>query len=115
MEVVRSVATGAAVLKKATDALDKRGGVTYIRGMRKASSKTKSHNTQRRASSGRNVSRDAAELEITPEMRAVAAAFGRIGGRLGGPARAAKLTPRRRSEIAREAARARWKAQQKES
>lgn len=48
------------------------------------------------------------EIEITDEMRAAAAAFGRIGGRLGGPARAAKLSPRRRSEIAKRAARARW-------
>ncbi|MGP0103512.1 MAG: histone H1 [Solirubrobacteraceae bacterium] len=33
---------------------------------------------------------------------------GRTGGRKGGPARAAKLTPEQRSEIARKAARARW-------
>lgn len=48
-------------------------------------------------------------IEITPEMRAVAAAFGRIGGKKGGPARAAKLSSDRRSEIAKAAARARWK------
>ena len=34
--------------------------------------------------------------------------LGRLGGRVGGQARAASLTPRRRSEIARTAARARW-------
>ena len=33
---------------------------------------------------------------------------GRNGGHKGGPARAAKLTPERRSEIARKAAQARW-------
>jgi hypothetical protein len=33
---------------------------------------------------------------------------GRNGGRKGGPARAAKLTAEQRSEIARNAARARW-------
>lgn len=32
------------------------------------------------------------------------------GGKAGGPARAAKLTPAQRSEIARKAAKARWKA-----
>lgn len=48
-------------------------------------------------------------VEITPEMRAAAAAFGRIGGKKGGPARAAKLTGERKSEIARIAAAARWK------
>ena len=55
---------------------------------------------------------DPEPLEITPEMRAAAAAFGRIGGRIGGPARAAKLTDARKSEIARAAAAARWSARE---
>ncbi len=38
-----------------------------------------------------------------------AAALGRLGGLKGGPARAAALTARRRREIARNAARMRWK------
>lgn len=38
-----------------------------------------------------------------------AVALGRLGGRKGGKARAAALTPERRAEIAREASRARWK------
>lgn len=50
-----------------------------------------------------------APVEITDEMRAAAAAFGSIGGKIGGPARAAKLSAKRRSEIARRAAAARWK------
>lgn len=37
-----------------------------------------------------------------------AAALGRLGGLKGGPARAAKLTPRQRRAIARAAAQARW-------
>ena len=37
-----------------------------------------------------------------------AAALGRLGDRRGGEARAAALSPRRRREIARAAARARW-------
>jgi hypothetical protein len=37
-----------------------------------------------------------------------AAALGRLGGMRGGPARAAALSPRRRREIARAAAKARW-------
>ena len=49
------------------------------------------------------------EIEITEEMRAAAAAFGRIGGKIGGPARAAALSPKKRSEIAKKAAAARWK------
>ena len=38
-----------------------------------------------------------------------AAALGRLGGLRGGAARAAALSPRRRREIARAAAQARWK------
>ena len=34
--------------------------------------------------------------------------LGRLGGKKGGKARAAKLTPEQRSEIARKAARTRW-------
>ena len=37
-----------------------------------------------------------------------AVALGRKGGKIGGPARAAKLTRERRSEIARRAVQARW-------
>ena len=37
-----------------------------------------------------------------------AVALGRLGGKKGGKARAAKLTPERRSEIAKKAAQARW-------
>lgn len=37
-----------------------------------------------------------------------AVALGKLGGKKGGKARAAKLSPERRSEIARQAARARW-------
>ena len=37
-----------------------------------------------------------------------AVALGRLGGQKGGPARAKKLSAKRRSEIARQAATARW-------
>jgi len=46
--------------------------------------------------------------EIPPEVSAAAAALGRRGGLKGGPARAAKLSPKKRSDIARKAAAARW-------
>jgi len=42
------------------------------------------------------------------ENNAAAVAPGRPGGTRGGAARAAKLTPEQRSEIARKAAKARW-------
>jgi hypothetical protein len=38
-----------------------------------------------------------------------AVALGRLGGLKGGKARASKLTPEQRGEIAKKAARARWK------
>jgi len=49
------------------------------------------------------------EPEPTPEERhAAAVALGRLGGRKGGKARAAKLTPEQRKAIAKKAAQARW-------
>lgn len=51
-----------------------------------------------------------AEETITPsEAKLAAAALGRLGGLKGGKARAANLSPKRRSEIAKKAAAARWK------
>lgn len=46
---------------------------------------------------------------IPADVSAAAAALGRRGGLKGGPARAAKLTAKKRSEIAKTAAAARWK------
>jgi len=43
-----------------------------------------------------------------PDMSAAARGLGARGGTRGGPARAASLSPARRSEIARKAAAARW-------
>lgn len=43
-----------------------------------------------------------------PEKNAAAVELGRRGGLVGGKARAAKLTPEQRSEIARKAAAKRW-------
>jgi hypothetical protein len=44
-----------------------------------------------------------------PERNPAAVALGRLGGLKGGPARAKKLSQKERIEIARIAARARWK------
>ena len=46
--------------------------------------------------------------EETPSKNPAAVALGRLGGKKGGRARAEKLTPERRREIARNAAKARW-------
>ena len=43
-----------------------------------------------------------------PKKNRAAVSLGRLGGKKGGPARAAALTQERRSEIAVKAAKARW-------
>jgi len=52
---------------------------------------------------------EAAPAETPDGKNAAAVALGRLGGKKGGPARAAKLTKEQRSESARKAAKARWK------
>jgi hypothetical protein len=53
--------------------------------------------------------------EPAPDGKNPAAVYlGRLGGKKGGPARAAKLTKEQRAEIARKAAQARWKNQAQE-
>ncbi len=59
---------------------------------------------------------DVASGDVPPEAphsdgdkNPAAVALGRLGGKKGGKARAAKLSPSRRKAIARKAAKARWK------
>ena len=53
--------------------------------------------------------RPAGETDDTPGKKNPAAvALGRLGGKKGGPARAAKMTPKERSKAALKAAKARW-------
>ena len=52
---------------------------------------------------------DAPKTEPPPVKNAAAVALGKLGGKKGGAARAAKLTPEQRSEIAKKAAASRWK------
>jgi hypothetical protein len=47
--------------------------------------------------------------ESSPKKNPAAVALGRLGGLKGGKARAAKLTAKKRKEIAKKAAQARWK------
>lgn len=47
--------------------------------------------------------------EATREKNANAVALGRLGGLVGGKARAAKLSAKRRKEIAEKAVKTRWK------
>jgi len=73
----------------------------------------------RRSSKPRDLNRLAAAIaaeatgeapeEPPSEKNPHAVALGRLGGKKGGKARAAKLSKKRRSEIARKAAEARWR------
>lgn len=49
------------------------------------------------------------KTELPRDKNPAAVALGRLGGAKGGPARAAKLSAKTRSQIARKAAAARWK------
>ena len=51
---------------------------------------------------------DMAEPPV-PEKNPAAVALGKLGGKKGGQARAASLSPERRKEIAKKAAETRWK------
>ena len=52
-----------------------------------------------------------ADMEMEPEKDPRAVELGRLGGLKGGKRRAEKLSPERRSEIARQAAAKRWSGQ----
>lgn len=52
---------------------------------------------------------DAPKDEPPPVKNAAAVALGRLGGKKGGDARAAALSPIKRKEIAKKAASERWK------
>ncbi len=56
---------------------------------------------------------DEATDEAEPEPVSQQQEAGRLGGLKGGKVRAARLSPERRSEIARKAARTRWQARRK--
>jgi len=47
-------------------------------------------------------------FDVTPPKNPAAVALGRLGGLKGGKARAAKLSSKKRAEIAKKAATARW-------
>ena len=51
---------------------------------------------------------------MSEEKNPAAVELGRLGGLKGGKARAAKLTPEQRKEIARKAAKARWDKKRRE-
>jgi hypothetical protein len=56
-----------------------------------------------------NRNEEPAKKKAPPEKNPAAVALGRLGGLKGGKARMATLSPKRRAEIAKKAAQARWK------
>ena len=55
-----------------------------------------------------SVQRELAKKKAPPAKNPAAVALGRLGGLKGGKARMAKLSAKKRTEIARKAAKARW-------
>ncbi len=56
---------------------------------------------------------DPESLPKPKEKNPAAVALGKLGGAKGGAARAAKLSPKKRSAIAKKAARSRWRLDEK--
>lgn len=82
---------------------------TYTDSMPKRSSKKNEDEAQAAVRIMEAIAASAEREPPSAEVSAAAAALGRRGGLKGGPARAAKLTNNRRSEIAKIGAAARWK------
>jgi hypothetical protein len=85
------------------------GNSPYTSGMPKRSSKPQK-DTQQLARTV--LDQIVPEVGKPSEKNPAAVALGRLGGKVGGPARAAKLSARKRKEIAKKAAQARWKPSQ---
>ncbi len=79
-----------------------------MRTMPKRSSKGRKDLNQLAASIVAQATDEEPKQPDQPEKNPAAVALGRLGGIKGGAARAAKLSPERRSEIAKKAAAKRW-------
>jgi hypothetical protein len=79
-----------------------------IGSMPKRSSKQQKDTQQLARSVLDQIAPDAEPKPDAPEKNPAAVALGRLGGLKGGKARAASLSKRKRSEIAKKAAAARW-------
>jgi hypothetical protein len=85
-------------------------GLPYIVGMPKRLSKEKTNDVNVIAASiVRMISEDHPSKQLTRQKNPAAVALGHLGGLKGGKARAERLSPKRRSEIASLAAKSRWK------
>jgi hypothetical protein len=60
------------------------------------------------AATGESLTEQPSPKKPTRKKNPAAVALGKLGGKKGGPARAKKLSPQQRKEIAEKAARARW-------
>jgi hypothetical protein len=78
---------------------------------RRASKKPKEDEAQAAVRVIRTVIEKAEKKAVDPAVSAAAAALSKLGASKGGEARAKKLSAKRRAEIAKAAARARWKNQ----
>ena len=94
--------------------LDARRRQPYTEGMPKRTSKKQPSDINVLAFSVVQAATQAKPTtEIGPQKNPAAVALGRLGGLKGGKARAASLSPKKRREIARRAAAARWARKRK--
>lgn len=77
--------------------------------MPKRSSKSRDLNSMAKAIVDQSTDPDDKGADPYEGKNPAAVELGRLGGQKGGKARAAKLTAKERSEIAKQAARARWR------
>ena len=94
-------------------ALPRLSARAILRAMPSRPSKKKSHNKMDLNQLAKSIidqatGETALEAEEQPAKNPAAVALGKLGGSKGGKARAAKLTPAKRSEIAKKAASKRW-------
>jgi hypothetical protein len=92
--------------------VDAFGGWRDTEGMPNRSSKKRPRDLNALAASIVAEATGDAPVEEPSTKNPAAVALGRLGGKKGGKARAEKLSPKKRSEIAKKAAAARWKSRE---
>lgn len=88
--------------------LDRLSKVVYLCKMAKASKRPKDTNQLAKLIADIATGEEDKEVKADDGKNPAAVALGRLGGKKGGAARASKLTPEQRKEIAKKAAEKRW-------
>jgi len=92
---------------------DRIGSRAYTENMTKKPKRPRDTNQLAKLIADVATGRDKLPEKKPPPKNSASVELGRLGGLKGGKARAKKLTPKQRSEIARKAAKARWNKKSK--